>query len=83
MTVLEFFKLSNFNIKIQVRSGYNGKILCKNFNPKKHTAIAERIVSGFEPGIQVSSDKSFAYAYIDVWVAGDVEYYKEYREVEE
>ena len=40
MTVKEFSDLCHS--KIKVMSGYNGKVLCKAFKPKKHTEIGER-----------------------------------------
>ena len=32
----------NFYSQVEVRSGFNGKILCRNFDPKKHNDIGER-----------------------------------------
>lgn len=32
----------NFHSPIEVRSGYNGKVLCRKFDPQKHMEIAKR-----------------------------------------
>ena len=77
MTVKRFESdYSRYGERIQVKSGYNGKILCKKFDKKKHIEISEREVVTIEPEISVSDGK-FAHAFITLWVNGEPEYQKE------
>ena len=50
MVVNDLYELCQTTLKIM--SGYNGKILCKSFDPKKHINVGEREViaiwAGFE-----------------------------------
>lgn len=46
MTVKEFYKYG-CESDLKVLSGYNGKVLCRRFNPKKHTEIGEREISSY------------------------------------
>lgn len=82
--VVERLSLADFaglmNCPIEVRSGYNGKLLCKEFNPKKHSALAEReVVSAWA---EVRASKRLGYsnsarAIVCVFLHGGNEYEKE------
>ena len=62
MTVREFSDLCN--IKIKVMSSYNGKILCKAFNPEKHTEIgdipADWEIQTFEETFRILSNNTLS-----------------------
>lgn len=58
MTLLELSKLLDYgNGHIEVKSGYNGKLLCKRFNEKKHESIANREVVAIWPEIKVDQKR--------------------------
>ncbi|MEG1562867.1 MAG: hypothetical protein RR365_03950 [Bacteroides sp.] len=62
---------------IEVRSGYNGKLLCKEFNPKKHEALASREVVSAWAEIQASKPSGYsniARAVVCVYLHGATEY---------
>jgi len=64
---------------LEVKSGFNGKILCKKYNLKKHTAIADREVAAVWSEIRaLNSDgySSLAKPVICVFVDGQPEYEK-------
>lgn len=42
MKLKELYESVNFYSLVEVRSGFNGKMLCRNFDPKKHNEIGER-----------------------------------------
>lgn len=44
MTVLEMYQQCKIQSNLKVMSGYNGKVLCHNFNPNndKHKEIGKR-----------------------------------------
>lgn len=43
MKLKELYEMGvRFYSLVEVRSGYNGKILCRKFEPKKHSEIGER-----------------------------------------
>ena len=44
MTLGELYSEINFHCAVTVKSGYNGKVLCYAFNPKKHKELAKREV---------------------------------------
>lgn len=44
MTVAELFEKCKVQSVLKVMSGYNGKVLCHDFNPKKHVEIGCRRV---------------------------------------
>lgn len=76
MTVKEFSTLAHSTV-IEVRSGYNGKILCKNYNPRKHKDISDRKIISVWSEIRVTGSSgftNFAKPIICVFVLGDVEY---------
>lgn len=75
-------KLSEFyecfcKSELKVLSAFNGKVLCHNFNPKKHESIADREVNTVWAEIKVSPNYSFgnyAKPIICVYVDGRKEY---------
>ena len=81
-TIEEVYGLVRNNCPFQVVSAYNGKILCKNYNPKKHTNISARVVYDIEPCISVTNQGCYAKAYLRVSVNGWVEYEEEQRKKE-
>lgn len=42
MKLKELYEGMNFYSPVEVRSGFNGKVLCRNFDPKKHSEIGKR-----------------------------------------
>lgn len=42
MKLKELYEGVNCYSPVEVRSGFNGKMLCRNFDPKKHSEIGER-----------------------------------------
>ena len=58
LTVGDFAKICQTDIKVM--SGFNGKILCKRFNPQKHTEIADREVVAVWS--EIRSNKSMGYS---------------------
>ena len=70
VTLLELSKLNDCNrARIEVKSGYNGKVLCKRFNEKKHESIADRQVLSFWPEIRVENG-NYCYPIICCFVEG-------------
>lgn len=68
---------------LEVKSAYNGKVLCKSFNPKKHLEIAERTVLNIWAEIRVTNGSgygSFARPVICAFVDGHKEYLETHRE---
>lgn len=63
---------------ITVRSGYDGKILCKNFNLKRHVEIGEREITAVWSVIKSSGDFycNSAHPVICVFVKGTEEFEK-------
>ena len=79
MTVAELREITAGTI--MVKSGFNSKVLCRNFDPKKHEAIGGRTVRRIWSEIKVNENSVFgntAAPIICVYVNGDVEY-EEYR----
>lgn len=61
---------------LMVKSGFNGKILCKDFNPKKHSAIGGRAVTAIWCEIEATKALGFgniARPITCVYVHGGVE----------
>lgn len=78
MTLAEFASLCT--TPVCVKSGFNGKILCFKFNPKKHTTLGEREVLSAWADIQVSSHwQGHAQSVIMVYINGKPE--REEREL--
>lgn len=42
MTVQEFYESCECKSQLKVLSGFNGKVLCYSYDPKKHSEIGER-----------------------------------------
>lgn len=81
MTVNELSVLNRSRLK--VLSAYNGIVLCKAFDPKKHIKIGEREVCSFWAECVINKSISYgntAQPIICVYVEGSEEYKKE-REV--
>lgn len=79
LTVGDFAKICKTDIKVM--SGFNGKVLCKRFNPKKHTEIANREIVSVWSEIEASKSsgyRNFAYTNICVFVNGAKEYDEHY-----
>ena len=71
LTVGDFAKICQTDIKVM--SGFNGKVLCKRFNPKKHTEIAQREVISVWSEIEAEKTmgyQNFAHTKICVYVNG-------------
>ena len=71
LTVGDFAKICQTDIKVM--SGFNGKVLCKQFNPKKHTEIASREIVSVWSEIEASKSmgyRNFAHGNICVFVNG-------------
>lgn len=80
LTVGDFAKICQNDIKVM--SGFNGKILCKRFDPKKHTEIASREITFIWSEIEVAKHigcQNFARANMCVFVNGTKEYNEHYR----
>jgi len=74
MTVKEFSEIVQG--PIEVKSGYNGKLLCRVYNDKKHSAISEREVTTVWPEIRATNGfgyDSYARPVICVFVHGSKE----------
>ena len=78
MTVQEIYGFVKGNSLLQVVSAYNGKVLCKAYNPEKHTHISERIVYDISPAFKLQGGL-WAMAYLVVSVNGKEEYEEEQR----
>ena len=75
MTVKEFSELTH--TPIEVKSGFNGKLLCKRYNAKKHQDISEREVVSIWAEIRANNSggySSYASPTICVYVYGGNEY---------
>lgn len=55
MTVQEFFQSCECKSQLKVLSGYNGKVLCYSYDPKKHTEIGEREMLDIWADVRVSN----------------------------
>lgn len=78
MTVKELSELAH--APIEVRSGYNGKLLCKRYSSKKHQDVSDREVTAIWTEIRTNCSggySSFATPVICVYVCGDKEYEQE------
>ena len=42
LTVDEFSKYTRTNTTLEVKDGYDGKILCRNYDEKKHAEVGKR-----------------------------------------
>ena len=71
LTVGDFAKICKTDIK--VLSAFNGKVLCKRFDPKKHIEIASREIVSVWSEIRVNKTIGYsnaAFAEICVYVDG-------------
>lgn len=77
LTVKEYAKLCRSPLKIM--SAYNGKVLCREFDEKKHAEIAEREIVSVWAEITVSNGTfgNFAKPIMCAYVNGEVEYHVE------
>ena len=76
MTLSEFYE-HHCKSDLKVLSAFNGKVLCRNFNPQKHVEIADREVHSVWAEIVVTTRCSFgnyAKPIICVYVDGRKEY---------
>ena len=80
LTVQMLAKMSYTGIKVM--SGYNGKLLCKRFDEKKHPHIADRVVTSVWAEIVASKSMCFdniAMPILCVFVNGKKEYEEEHN----
>ena len=80
-TVKDIYELCRGNCLLQVESGYNKKVLCKNYNPEKHGKISDRVVYDIRPACKVQGG-IWCLAYLIVSVTGGEEYEEEQRKKE-
>ena len=79
MTLKELYEIGvRFYSLVEVRSGYNGKILCQNFDPKKHSEIGERELLAMWADIKKPSKSpgTAVYPVLCCYVDGGPEYEK-------
>ena len=76
MTVQEFFDTCQCRSKLRVKSAYNGKILCYEYNPKKHLEIGQRAVTSIWADMQVIDNGfgNYALPYICCFADGTKEW---------
>lgn len=75
MTVKELYDLAE--TPIEVKSGYNGKVLCKAYNEEKNPRISDRKILSIWAEIRANNPggySSIAKPVICVYVYGDEEY---------
>lgn len=74
MNVKEFSELTR--TPIEVKSGFNGKVLCKRYDAKKHIEISDREIISIWAEIKVLNPAcpSYAHSVICVYVHGGKEY---------
>ena len=80
MTVEQFHKCFA-NSPIKVMSGYNGKVLAKQYNPKKHKHISNREICSIWSEIEVRNSSGFTQIIrpiLCVYVNGKEEYETEH-----
>ena len=79
MTLCKLYSKINFHGVLTVKSGYNGKVLCYAFNPKKHEELAKREVLSMWADIKKTSNEPGAWAQpvICCFIDGAIEREKE------
>lgn len=79
MKLNEFYETLNFHSLLEVRSAFNGKILCRKFDPQKHMEIGEReLVSMWADTRKHSNNPGeWVYPVLCCYVNGRPEYEKE------
>lgn len=85
MTLKGLYEIGvRFYSLVEVRSGYNGKILCRNFDPKKHSEIGERELLSMWADIKKPSKSpgTEVYPVLCCYVDGGPEYEKEHKEAQ-
>ena len=79
MILAELAKLAEYGHgHIEVKSGYNGKVLCKKFNEKKHQTLAKREVLSFWPEIKIDRGR-YCYPIVCCFVDGLQEYEEDHK----
>lgn len=84
MTLAELAKMCN--TPVCVKSGFDGKILCKRFDSQKHVEIGSREVSTVWAEIKVENTggfSSYAHPVLMAFVDGSPEYKAKLRKMEE
>lgn len=81
MTLAELYELIAYGEQnnIIAKSAYNGKILCKRFNPKKHVELAQREVRSMWSSIKLNPCglSAIAQPVLECYVDGEPEWRKE------
>lgn len=83
MTINDFYnagEMFHCPSKIKVLSAYNGKVLCKRYDPEKHSEIGKRELRTFWADMEVSrcGFSTYAYPIICCHADGKPEYDKEH-----
>ena len=82
LTLSELYDMTNLTTQtvICAKSGYNGKILCKRFDPVKHSHIAKRLVCSAWASLRINTGvlSTYAQPIIECYVDGYPEYEKEH-----
>lgn len=84
MTLYGFYQNYTYSctFDIKVLSSYNGKLLCKNYNPKKHSHLNSREVRSMWPDLVVVKGvlgSSIAKPILCLYVDGREEYEEEQK----
>lgn len=76
MTVAEFYKYIPYSATVEVKSAFNGRALCRNFNPNKHAEIGKRKILDIWAEIRTIGDTfcNRAIPIICLYVHGEAEY---------
>ena len=77
MTVREFYKYVSLGTKLKIKSGFNGKILCNEYNPRLHDKkYGDRIITTIWVEIKTLSSvyDNLAKPILVCFVNGEIEY---------
>ena len=77
MTVREFYKYISLGSKLKIKSGFNGKILCNEYNPRLHDKkYGDRIILTIHADIETLSNTfgNLAKPILVCYVHGDIEH---------
>lgn len=76
MTVADFYKYIPHSVTVEVKSGFNGNVLCRRFNPNKHAEVGKRKILDIWAEIRTNgcSFSNRAIPIICVYVDGEVEH---------
>ena len=80
MTVIEFYE-EYCRSSLKIKSAYNGKVLCKDFNPEKHIEVGKREITTVWAEIETSKPRGFgniSRPIMCAFVDGAIEYNKEH-----